>query len=311
MTWYPGQGIVNGNFTKWYGQGHQMRVKSNLLFPIGPVSKQNLTRYQAPMHDIIPKQSKLGDNWVGFGSGDSFVQVEDSGMGAYSQLPPWKQFPLFNFNNYNYTFKPWPTYNLYTPNSSDPSAFPEANATKWRCPGDPEGKSGKLCISGGTGVDGVYESSPLSPTHFDPIGALMQKHGVLVDSWPWAERPRHDWGRDAKDHYASPKVDQFDYDKAANPYWSFNNHAMRSLPEYKDPEGPANKQLMLGAFWNNTRHGIPDMEDSYVNNVSYALQLEVPPPPFSLFLAPLPLLGPAPLPHLTRPRGCTPTLRLV
>jgi len=175
------------------------------------------------------------------------------------------------FNNYNYSWKPLHYLAGYTPNGSDPSAYKEVNSSKLRCPGDPTGRS---CLSGGDGVDGVYESFPLSPVFYDPKKVLMEKHGVAVDSWPGVYAPEHHaWGRDAKDHYATPKDPEFfDYDSAARPYWAFDNHAMRSLPAYKDPEGVANKQLMLGKFWNDTHESFID--DDWVHNASYSLQLE-------------------------------------
>ena len=269
MTWYPGH---SGNVS-WDGKGHtHLDISTNMFSPFGPVRRQNITRYQTPWRDIVPKPSKLGDNWVGFGHGDSFVKIENSGLGIYPQLPPWKLAPLKGFNNYNYSLKPLSFLTGYIPNGSDPSGYEEVNASKWRCPGDPTGRS---CLTGSDGVDGVFESFPLSPVFYDPKKDLMEKHGVAVDSWPWLYSPEHhDWGRDAKDHYQTPKdPEDFDYDKAAQPYWAFDNHAMRSLPEYKDPEGPANKQLMLGHFWNDTRGGFID--DDWVHNASYSLQLEV------------------------------------
>jgi len=268
MTWYPGH---SGNIS-WYGKGHkQLDMTTNMFSPLGPVRRQNITRYQTPWHDIVPKASKLGDNWVGFGHSDSFVSVENSGLGVYPQLPPWKLAPLRGFNNYNYSLKPLNFLSEYTPNGSDPSVYGEVNASKLRCPGDP---TGKLCLTGSDGVDGVYESSPLSPVFYDPKKVLMEKHGVAVDSWPWIYSPKHHkWGRDAKDHYTTPKDPEFfDYDKAARPFWAYENHAMRSLPAYKDPEGKANKQLMLGQFWNDTKGGFID--DDWVKNASYSLQLE-------------------------------------
>ena len=269
MTWYPGH---SGNIS-WAGKGHtHLDVSTNMFSPLGPVRRQNITRYQTPWHDIVPKPSKLGDNWVGFGNGDSFVSVENSGLGIYPQLPPWKLGPMGGFNNYNYSWKPLHYLAGYTPNGSDPSAYKEVNTSKLRCPGDPTGRS---CLSGGDGVDGVYESFPLSPVFYDPKKVLMEKHGVAVDSWPGVYAPEHHaWGRDAKDHYATPKDPEFfDYDSAARPYWAFDNHAMRSLPAYKDPEGVANKQLMLGKFWNDTHESFID--DDWVHNASYSLQLEV------------------------------------
>jgi hypothetical protein len=59
-----------------------------MFSPFGPVRRQNISRYQTPWHDIVPKPSKLGDNWIGFGHSDSFVKVENSGLGIYPQLPP-------------------------------------------------------------------------------------------------------------------------------------------------------------------------------------------------------------------------------
>ncbi len=39
----------------------------------------------------------------------------------------------------------------------------------------------------------------------------------------------------------------FVYGKAAQPAWAFDNQALHSIPGYEDPEGPANRALLLGS----------------------------------------------------------------
>jgi hypothetical protein len=242
MRWYAGHNAT----ASWEGKGFTERVTGNhLLYPLGPTNRENLTRMQAPFHDVVPKHSKLGDNWISFGHGDSFVPVADTGMAA--DVPPWHRPPLFGFNNYNNSFKPLSTGSSVIWSAGHPAAA-AGNHTAWRCPANPDGSRATDCLTGGDGVDSVYESSPLSPAYFDPNRALMEEHGVAVDSWPWVGEGgrRHAWGADAKDHATAAKAKAFDYDKAEEPFWAFDNHALRSLPEFADPEGPANRQLMLG-----------------------------------------------------------------
>ena len=75
----------------------------------------------------------------------------------------------------------------------------------------------------------------------------MEQHGVTVDSWPWlGDGGRHAWDSAANDRGAPARAAAFDYDAAERPLWAFDNHALRSQPAFADPEGPANKELMLG-----------------------------------------------------------------
>jgi hypothetical protein len=270
MHWYQGHNATSS----WPGKGHVELVTGNHLpYPLGPAMRQNLTRMQAPLHDIVPKHSKLGDNWVAFGHGDSFVRVENSGIASSAGLPPWKRAPLYNFNNFNNTFKPWSPNAAGAPDS-DPSKLPTGLRAAHRCPANPDGSAARDCLTGGDGVDGVFESSPLAPSYLDPKGALMEQHGVTVDSWPWGgDGGRHAWDSAAKDHGAPAAAAFFDYDAAERPLWAFDNHALRSQPAFADPEGPANKQLMLGSGWKQGP-GLPDLEDAWVRNETYALQFE-------------------------------------
>jgi hypothetical protein len=54
-------------------------MSTNMFSPFGPVRRLTITRYQTSWYDIVQKSSKLGDNWVGLGHGDSFVKVEHPG----------------------------------------------------------------------------------------------------------------------------------------------------------------------------------------------------------------------------------------
>lgn len=269
MQWYHGHNATSS----WPGKGHVELVTGNhLLYPLGPTMRENLTRMQVPLHDIVPKHSKLGDNWVTFGHGDTFVKVENSGLSSSAGLPPWKRPPLYNFNNFNNTYKPLTLTG--GPLDYDPSSLPAGPRAAHRCPANPDGTAAKDCLTGGDGVDGVFESSPLSPSYFDPNRALMEQHGVKVDSWPWvSDFGRHAWDSAAKDHGKPPRAAAFDYDAAERPLWAFDNHALRSQPAYADPEGPANKELMLGSGWKQGA-GLPDMDDAWVRNDTYALQFE-------------------------------------
>ena len=242
MEWYAGKNKTS----EWPGKGHTERVTGNhLLYPLGPATRENLTRIQVPEHDIIPKQSKLGDNWISFGHGDSFVKIDNSAIGSAASLPPWKKPPLYNFNNFNYTLKP-----LGLPDGvpdTDAAALADGARAPRRCPANPDGTQPRDCLTGGNGVDGVFESSPLSSSFYDPNRVLMEQHGVAVDTWPWADtREAHAWDGEAKDHPPPSTATAYDYDQSEAPLWAFNNHALRSQAGYADPDGPANKQLMLG-----------------------------------------------------------------
>ena len=243
MQWYAG----HNKTTSWPGKGHKELVTGNhLLYPLGPVTRENLTRLQTPHHDIIPKQSKLGDNWITFGHGDSFVKIDNSAISSSVGLPPWKKPPLYNFNNFNNTLKPLALTSDIA--DTDASALPDGSRPPRRCPANPNGTAPRDCLTGGDGVDGVFESSPLSAAYFDPNRVLMEEHGVRVDGWPWLDAAveRHAWDGEAHDHAPPAGAKLFDYDKAAQPLWAYNNHALRSQGDYADPEGPANKRLMLG-----------------------------------------------------------------
>ena len=83
----------------------------------------------------------------------------------------------------------------------------------------------------------------------DPKRSFLEGKGVVVSAWPGVEeRPRrHWWGYDGWDHYnASAARPAFNYSRARHPAWAADNHAMRSQPEFWDPEGPANLGLVSG-----------------------------------------------------------------
>ena len=69
-------------------------------------------------------------------------------------------------------------------------------------------------------------------------------------------------GYDGWDHYnASAARLAFNYSRARHPAWAADNHAMRSQPEFWDPEGPANLGLVSGRLphlfgdsWSPGRH---------------------------------------------------------
>ena len=87
----------------------------------------------------------------------------------------------------------------------------------------------------------------------DPKRELMEGRGVVVSAWPGVEShpPRHMWGYDGRDRYnrtAAAARPVFNYSRAQHPYLAYNNHAMRSQPEFFDPEGPANRRLVTGAL---------------------------------------------------------------
>jgi len=98
------------------------------------------------------------------------------------------------------------------------------------------------------------------PVPFDPSVLPLKKAGIRVDSSSDYEPIAHDWGRDGKDHYnaSAHVVPRFQYAKAKRPYWAFLNHALKSQPAFRDPEGKANLRLMLGSI-------TPELDDYFKN----------------------------------------------
>jgi hypothetical protein len=90
----------------------------------------------------------------------------------------------------------------------------------------------------------------------DPSLDYLQSHGFVIDSWPWIDTGHHhNWGTDGVDHDKSSRSthqgnwsvpEEYNYWRSRRPFWAFDNHAMRSQPEYYDPDGPANVRLMRG-----------------------------------------------------------------
>lgn len=98
------------------------------------------------------------------------------------------------------------------------------------------------------------------PVPFDPSVLPLKKAGVRVDSSSDYAPIMHEWGRDGKDHYNASAhiVPRFQYGKAKRPYWAYLNHALKSLPAFRDPEGKANLRLMLGSI-------TPELDDYFKN----------------------------------------------
>jgi hypothetical protein len=86
----------------------------------------------------------------------------------------------------------------------------------------------------------------------DPNRELMESRGIVVSAWPGMESHSHShsWGYDSENYYSGHHYTRplFNYSGAQHPYWAYNNHAMRSQPEFFDPDGTANKRLVLGSM---------------------------------------------------------------
>jgi hypothetical protein len=102
-------------------------------------------------------------------------------------------------------------------------------------------------------------STPYGRPHYymnrpDPNRELMEGRGIVVSAWPGMEsqssRHRHSWGYDGENYYSGHHYTRplFNYSGAQHPYWAYNNHAMRSQPEFFDPDGLANQRLVHGSM---------------------------------------------------------------
>ena len=86
----------------------------------------------------------------------------------------------------------------------------------------------------------------------DPKWGYLEGRGVVVSAWPGVDGPgpprRHRWGADGRDTYNATAHARpaFDYSRSRRPAWAADNHAMRSQPAYRDPDGPANVGLVDG-----------------------------------------------------------------
>uniref|UniRef100_A0A7S1HFM0 Uncharacterized protein n=1 Tax=Hemiselmis andersenii TaxID=464988 RepID=A0A7S1HFM0_HEMAN len=136
------------------------------------------------------------------------------------------------------------------------------------CPGDP---TGKTCLSGSDGVDGVHEWSAFS--HGKSWNTRwLEKKGVNVGEWGIPKFRIHHWNRKPVDK-PGKEAKEPDWAKMKTPQWAWENNAMRS--QGWDPEGVKNRQLILGAGYGENVTQSDVMDDAYVNRSGYTSQFSV------------------------------------
>lgn len=205
--------------------------------------------------NLPPCVWQLGAHWMTFGAKDNFVPIEESGLNPEHLLPVWTK-EMMNRGK-----------NATDEENDDISDLEKVNATAVGCPGDPTGRE---CLSGSDGVDGVHEISIFAPKK-DFNSKKLEKQGVVVNDWAVPDPEKHDWNRAAEDHASGgDDKDQVDWTKLHTPQWSYENSAMKS--QGWDPEGEDNKKLVLGRAYNFTG---PVFGDKYSDGNEYKNQLQV------------------------------------
>jgi hypothetical protein len=189
-----------------------------------------------------------------FGARDNFVPIQETGLNPEHQLPPWTKEMMARGKNET------------NEEDDDTSDLDKVNATAVGCPGDPTGRE---CLSGSDGVDGVHEISVFAPKK-DRNTKKLEEQGVVVDDWAVPGAAKHNWNRAAEDHPEEEAEDKIDWTKLHTPQWSYENAAMKS--QGWDPEGEENKKLVLGRAYNFTE---PMFGDHYIEPDEYKHQLQV------------------------------------
>jgi hypothetical protein len=194
-----------------------------------------------------------------FGAKDKFVPIEETTLNPEHLLPAWTKEMMNRGKPKNETES----------ENDDVSGLETVNAneTVIGCPGDPTGRE---CLSGSDGVDGVHEISVFAPKK-DFNSKRLEANGVVVDDWGVDGGGTHNWNRAAEDHPAEEdESKKVDWTKLHTPQWAYENSAMKS--QGWNPEGEENSKLVLGRDYNMTG---PMFGDKYLDGEEYKNQVQV------------------------------------
>lgn len=267
------------NLTHYAAHNHTIAVTSNGIgWPLGPVERVAATSYMKSVHDIIPKEGRvphsghmspgsLGSHWITMGAKDAFVPFNSSNLNSrqYRLLPPWTRRMIQKEMGMSFDDK------AAEEEDAEVAGLEKVQAKDIHgsCPGDATGRS---CLSGSTGVDGVHEWNLLS--HGKSWNTRwLEKQGVNVGEWGIPGVERHRWSRAGEDDPPGEAY-EVDWKGMKTPQWSWNNNAMKS--QGWDPEGVMNRQLVLGGGFGPGNVSKTDvLDDEYVNQSGYAGQVQV------------------------------------
>eukprot|EP00284_Hemiselmis_tepida_P004994 CAMPEP_0174948512 /NCGR_PEP_ID=MMETSP1355-20121228/89229_1 /TAXON_ID=464990 /ORGANISM="Hemiselmis tepida, Strain CCMP443" /LENGTH=345 /DNA_ID=CAMNT_0016196029 /DNA_START=6 /DNA_END=1040 /DNA_ORIENTATION=+ len=264
--------------THYMATNHTVVVHaSGLGLPLGPTERVESDSYMKSVHDIIPKEGRvphsgnrthpsLGSHWITMGAKDAFVAVNDSSYGPknYHLLPPWTRYLMEKAMNK--TFREQEEEE----EDAEVASLRKVNASDIHggCPGDP---TGRTCLTGSDGVDGVHEWTAFS--HGKSWNTRwLEKQGVNVGRWGIPGYKVHHWDRKPIDRPGKVAKEP-DWAKMKTPQWSWENNAMRS--QGWDPEGVRNRQLLLGAGYGANASLGGSIDDAYVNRTGYSAQFSV------------------------------------
>jgi hypothetical protein len=148
-----------------------------------------------------------------FGARDNFVPIEETTLNPEHLLPAWTKEMMNRGKPKNET----------EAENDDVAGLDKVNANETiiGCPGDPTGRE---CLSGSDGVDGVHEISIFAPKK-DRNSKRLEAKGVLVDDWGMNGGGVHNWNRAAEDHPAAEQEDskKVDWTKLHKPQWAYEN----------------------------------------------------------------------------------------